>query len=299
MQIGVVFPQTEVKADAGAVRTYAQEVERMGFTHIRAYDHVLGANTASRPNWKGFYKLETPFQEPFVLFSYMAGLTRTLRFITSVIILPQRQTALVAKQAACLDVLSEGRFELGVGIGWNDVEYEALGMDFSDRGRRYEDQIEVLRALWTKAAVTIKTPWHTITDAGINPLPIQRPIPIWMGGGPQRWQAGQSGSEVVLRRIARLGDGWVPMWQPDEDGRTMLAKFHEYCREYGRDPAKVGIEGSLTATHATESMWAASVEAWQRIGASHLGVNTMGDGLTTIDQHLRRLQRFREISPVV
>ncbi len=297
MKIGVVFPQTEVDATAGAVRTYAQEVERMGFTHIRAYDHVVGANTASRPDWKGFYKLETPFQEPFVLFAYMAGLTRKVRFATSVIILPQRQTVLVAKQAASLDVLAEGRLDLGVGIGWNEVEYEALGVDFADRGRRYEDQIAVLRALWTNTAVTIKTPWHTITDAGINPLPIQRPIPIWMGGGPQRLEPGRSGADVVLRRIARLGDGWVPMWQPDDDGRAVLEKFQGYCREYGRDPASILIEGSLTATRAAESKWADLAAAWRKIGAANLSVNTMGDGLTTMDQHLRRLEEFRKILP--
>ena len=295
MKIGVVFPQTEIDANAGAVRIYAQEVERMGFMHIRAYDHVVGANTASRPNWKGFYKLETPFQEPFVLFSYMAGLTKKVRFATSVIILPQRQAVLVAKQAASLDVLSEGRLDLGVGIGWNEVEYEALGMDFGDRGRRYEDQIAVLRALWTNPAVTIKTPWHTITDAGINPLPIQRPIPIWMGGGPQKLEAGQSGSDVVLRRIARLGDGWVPMWQPSDDGRAVLEKFQGYCREYGRDPAKILIEGSLNATRATESTWAETAAAWRQIGAANMSVNTMGDGLTTIEQHLRRLEGLRKI----
>jgi len=315
MKIGVIFPQTEIIADASSVSRYAQEVERMGFSHVRAYDHVLGANRASRPGWFGYHS-GTPFQEPLVLFSYMAGLTRKLRFITNVIILPQRQTVLVAKQAACLDVLSNGRLELGVGVGWNQVEYEGLGLPFRDRAKRYEDQVEVLRALWSNETVTIQTPWHTIRDAGINPLPIQRPIPIWMGGplipaselsaptseSHRFLRIGESGLQVpvsvperILRRIARMADGWspLPQWQPDRDVARALERFRGYCREYGRDPATISIEGTLTASGATRTTWAETAEAWRRLGVTHLGVQTMEDGLTTVDQHLQRLEEVR------
>ena len=183
MKIGVIFPQTELESDAGAIREYAVAVEEMGFSHISAYDHVLGADTKNRPDWTGPYRLETPFQEPMMLFSYMAAATTSIGFFTSILILTQRQSALLAKQAACLDIYCGGRFRLGVGTGWNEVEYEALGMNYSNRGKRIEEQIEVLRALWSQESVSFDSEYHKINDAGINPLPIQKPIPIWLGGG--------------------------------------------------------------------------------------------------------------------
>jgi probable F420-dependent oxidoreductase len=282
---------------ADSVREYTQAVERMGYEYVVAYDHVLGANTASRPDWKGPYTAATTFHEPFVLFSFMAGITSKLGFTTGIIILPQRQTALVAKQAACLDVLTGGRFRLGVATGWNEVEYEALGMSFADRGARYEEQVEVLRALFTQPSVTVHGRFHTISDAGINPLPVQRPIPIWMGGGSDSPLTGQPASDKVLRRIARLADGWMPQWQPDDRGRELLARFHDYCREFGRDPAGVGIEGRLNASRATEAIWTDSIKAWNAVGASHLSVNTMRDGLRGVEQHLRRLEELRKALP--
>lgn len=296
MKVGVTFPQTEIGTDAGAIREFAQAVERMGFSHVLAYDHVMGANTASRPDWRGPYKLESTFHEPFVLFSFMAGVTTTLGFVTGILILPQRQTVLVAKQAACLDVLSNGRFRLGIGTGWNDIEYQALGMNFADRGRRFEEQVDVLRALWTNPAVTYGTPDHTIVDAGLNPLPVQRPIPVWFGGGSDRVLFGnQPARDAVIRRIARLGDGWIPQWQPDERGRELMDKFHGYCREYGRDPKRIGIEGRFTVSRATEGNWSDTARAWRALGVSHLAVNTMGDGLKGAGQHLRRLESLRPI----
>ena len=177
MKVGVVFPQTEIGADPTAVKDYAQASEDLGFSHLLAYDHVLGANPASRPDWRAPYSHLDMFHEPFVLFGYLAGLTQRIELVTGIIILPQRQTVLVAKQAAALDVLSKGRLRLGIGIGWNAVEYEALGEDFKNRGRRSEEQIDVLRKLWTQQLVTYNGQWHKITDAGINPLPVQRPIP--------------------------------------------------------------------------------------------------------------------------
>jgi probable F420-dependent oxidoreductase len=297
MHIGAVFPQTEIGTDAGSIREYAQAVEAMGYAYIVAYDHVLGANPASRPDWKGPYTTDSTFHEPFVLFSYLAGITRAIGFATGIIILPQRQTALVAKQAACLDVLSNGRLRLGVGTGWNEVEYEALGMGFADRGPRYDDQIDVLRALWTKPAVTFQTAFHTIPDAGINPLPVQRPIPIWMGGGSDSPLTNRPASDKVIRRIARVADGWIPLWQPDDRGHELLARAHELCREQGRDPATLGLEGRLNATRKSEALWPDTFQAWERLGASHLCVNTMGDGLFGAEQHLRRLEEVRKVAP--
>ena len=204
MKLGAVFPQTEIGADPGAVKAFAQAAESLGYDYVLAYDHVLGADTANRPDWRGGYRLEHAFHEPFVLFSYLAGVTERIGLATGVVILPQRQTALVAKQAAALDVLSGGRLRLGVGIGWNAVEYEALGQDFHNRGRRYEEQIAVLRLLWTQESVAFQGRWHSVPEAGINPLPVQRPIPIWMGGA-----SGMGDDDRVLRRIARLADGWI------------------------------------------------------------------------------------------
>ena len=219
MKLGVVFPQIEIGADPGAVRAYGQAVEQIGYHHILAYEHVVGANTASRPNWRGPYDIDSVFHEPFVLFGYLAGLTERIEFATGIVILPQRQTVLVAKQAAALDVLCGGRLRLGIGIGWNAVEYEALGTDFHNRGRRCEEQVALLRALWTERAVTFDGTWHRVTDAGIKPLPVQRPIPLWFGGGDER----------VLRRIARLADGWMPQFEPD-DRRPRAAGPHAGLR---------------------------------------------------------------------
>ena len=197
MHIGVVFPQVEIGLDPGAIRDYAQAVEALGYTHILTFDHVLGANPDRPGGWKGPYTYRHTFHEPFVLFGFLAAATRRVELVTGILILPQRQTALVAKQAAAVDVLSGGRLRLGVGVGWNAVEFEALGERFTNRGVRIEEQIEVLRALWAQDLVTIAGQWHRVTDAGLNPLPSRRAIPIWMGGE----------SEPVVRRAARLADG--------------------------------------------------------------------------------------------
>ena len=295
MQFGVVFPQYEIGADAGQIKAYAQGVEALGYDYVMAFDHVLGANTASRPDWQGPYTLETMFHEPFTLFGYMAGITSKLGFATGVIILPQRQAALVAKQAACIDVLCNGRLRLGIGTGWNQVEYEALGADFGERGKIFDDQIEVLRALWTKPSVTLNTPYHTINDAGINPLPIQRPIPLWFGGGGVHPVWKTPNVEKVIRRIARVGDGWMPSFNPTEEGHELLERFRSYCREYGRDPAKIGLEGIAMAHKKTRDSWTQLIATWQSLGATHIAISTMHDNLKGADQHLRRLEEVRGI----
>ena len=202
---------------------------------------------------------------------------------------------LVAKQAACLDLLCGGKLRLGVGTGWNPVEYEALGVDFKHRASRYEDQIDLLRALWTEPAVTWRTPHHTVSDAGINPLPIQRPIPLWLGGG------GPAGSRLwlspandkVVRRIAGLADGWIPNWAPDEHGQQMMEKFRAYCREFGRDPASIGLEGRIMLSEDTATDWLDQAKAWRDIGATHLTLTTLGFGLRGCEAHLRRLEEFQ------
>ena len=207
MKIGVVYPQTELDPDPIAVRDFAQTVEDLGFTHILAYEHVLGVDPNHSGGWKGIYSIEDSFMEPFALFSFMAAVTERVEFTTGILILPQRQTALVAKQAATLDRLCGGRLRLGIGVGWNEAEYIALDENFHTRGRRCEEQVQVLRKLWTESCVMFNGHWHSIPHMGLKPRPIQQPIPIWFGGH----------ADVVLRRAARLGDGWLPTYSNVED----------------------------------------------------------------------------------
>lgn len=284
MQVGVVFPQLEIGSDPAAIRDYAQAAEELGYAHLLAYDHVLGADIQHHPGWNGPYNHKDMFHEPFVLFGYLAALTRRLQFVSGVIILGQRQTALVAKQAAEVDVLSEGRLRLGVGIGWNAVEYEALGENFHNRGRRSEEQIAVLRALWTQEVVNFQGRWHRITHAGLNPLPVQRPIPIWLGGR----------AEPVIQRVARIADGWFPQFRPDRAGEETMARLHQYARDAGRDPASIGIEGRVSIAGRAPEDWAQEAEAWKKLGATHLSVNTMGAGLRSPQEHINAVRQFKE-----
>jgi probable F420-dependent oxidoreductase len=284
VKFGVIFPQTEIGADPSGVRDFAQAVESLGYDHIIPYDHVVGANPASRPGWNAPYTHKDMFHEPFVLFGYLAAATKKIGLASGVVILPQRQTVLVAKQAAAVDVLSGGRLRLGIGIGWNPVEYEALGADFKNRGARSEEQIEVLRALWTKELVTFKGRWHTITDAGINPLPVQRPIPIWLGGG----------AEPVLRRVGRLGDGWFPLAEPGDKVRSMIERIRSYAKEAGRDPSAIGIEGRVSVADGSREKWLQAISQWKELGATHVSVNTMKAGFSTPSAHIDAIRRFRE-----
>jgi probable F420-dependent oxidoreductase len=284
MKIGVVFPQTEIGDDPIAIRDYAQAVEAMGYTHILAYDHVLGASTTDRPDWRGAYTSETPFHEPFVLFAFLAGQTRQLEFVTGVIILPQRQTALVAKQAAALDVLSSGRLRLGVGIGWNEVEYQALGENFRNRASRIEEQVAVLRALWTEPVVTFHGRWHTIEAAGIKPLPTQRPIPVWFGAS----------ADAAIERAGRIADGWMPQRAPDDLARHQLDVFRGAAQAAGRDPSALGIEARLSIGQTPEGEWARFAADWRALGATHLCVNTMGAGLKSPQDHIDALRRVKD-----
>jgi probable F420-dependent oxidoreductase len=282
MQIGVTFPQNEIGADPLVIRDYAQAAEGLGYSHLVAFDHVLGADPTHRPGWRGYTQRDM-FHEPFVLFGYLAALTR-LELVPAVIILPQRQTALVAKQAAEVDILTGGKLRLGVGVGWNPVEYEALGMNFHTRGRVVEEQIEVMRLLWSKEIVSYKGRYHTVTEAGLNPLPIRRSIPIWLGGS----------ADTLLRRAARLGDGWFPQGYPDDQMGETLARLRSYTREAGRDPATLGIEARLTIRDTALDEWVRQTEAWQKLGATHISINTMGAGFKSPDEHINAIRRYKE-----
>jgi probable F420-dependent oxidoreductase len=284
MQIGVVFPQTEIGGDAGAVRAYAEKVEGLGYSHLIAYDHVVGADTAVHRGWQGPYDMHSTFHEPLVLFGYLAALT-SLELVTGIIILPQRQTVLVAKQAAEVDLLCGGRFRLGVGLGWNTVEYEALGKDFSDRGKRVEDQVELLRRLWTEPSVTFEAPDEKVTGAGLAPLPVQRPIPIWFGAA----------SPPAYRRAGRLGDGWFPLIPPGPKLDEARALVDAAAVGAGRDPSTLGLEGRVSWGEGGATLVADHAERWRQIGATHLSVNTMGAGLASVDAHLDALAASAEV----
>ena len=282
MRIGVVYPQTEYPSDPLAIRDYVQAVEGMGYTHILAYDHILGANPQRPGGWKGPYTYRDSFQEPLVLYSYMAALSENLEFVTGIIILPQRQTAVFAKQAATLDVLSGGRTRIGVGLGWNEVEYTALNEDFHNRGRRIEEQVQVLRKLWTEPLVEFHGKWHSLPDVGLNPLPVQRPIPIWFGGYV----------EATLRRVARLGDGWFPGSRNAAEARPSLEMLERFLEEEGRSREEVGIEARLTYSDGNPDEWQRMIADWQAVGATHLSINTMRKGFDTPAAQIAALQKF-------
>jgi probable F420-dependent oxidoreductase len=283
MQIGVVFPQTELGGDVGAVRAYALRVAELGYRHVLAYDHVVGADPAVHTPWNGPYDVTTTFHEPFVLFGYMAAIT-DLEMVTGIIILPQRQTALVAKQAAEVDLLTRGRFRLGIGLGWNAVEYEALGQDFTSRGRRAEEQVDLLRRLWTEPSVTYHGSFDRVTGAGLAPLPVQRPIPVWFGAQSQR----------AYRRAGRLADGWFPQVRPGPELDEARRVVEQSAAEAGRDPARLGMEGRVSWRGGPEEL-AEHAASWRAAGASHISVNTMGAGLATVDDHLAALEAAAEV----
>ena len=285
MQFGVVFPQTEIGADPGPVRDYALAAEAAGYQHLLAYDHVLGANPDRPGGFTGPYTHETLFHEPLVLFGYLAAITQRLELVTGILILPQRQTALVAKQAAEVDVLSGGRLRLGVGVGWNAVEYEALGEDFHTRGRRIEEQVALLRQLWSEPVVNFEGKYHSVSRAGLKPLPPAQSIPIWMGGM----------TDPVLNRIGRIGDGWFPQYREPAQLAEGLAKIHASAEAAKRDPATIGIEARLVLGADV----AADVELahhWEEAGATHLSVNTMGLGYDSVGQHIEAIERFQAAS---
>jgi len=293
MKIGVTVPITEIGADFRGLQDYIQAAEDLGYSHVRILDHVLGADPKFHPEVPEFpYTHKSYIHEPFTLMGYLAAITKKVQLVTGILILPQRQTALVAKQGAEVDVLSGGRLRLGIGIGWNPVEYEALGENFHNRGRRSEEQVALLRMLWTQDVVDFTGRWHRVTHAGLNPLPVQRPIPVWFG-------AGRSSSpippESVLRRIGRLADGWFPSFSPGEAGYRAIKQVQDYALEAGRDPASIGIEGRINIGPDTgPEDWVTEVKAWEEMGASHLAVGVSGTRAISSDQHIDGIRKFHE-----
>jgi len=292
MKTGAVFPQTEIGSDPAAVRDYVLAVEELGYAHMMVYDHVLGADTSHHANWQGSYTSESMFHEPFVLFGYLAGITTKIELVTAVLILGQRQTALVAKQAAEVDLLTGGRLRLGVGVGWNHVEYEALNQEFSNRGQRYAEQINLLREFWTKEVVEFEGKYHKVDHAGVNPQPVQRPIPIWMGAGAR---ANPVPTDRVLRRVARLADGWFPQMQPTDDARTTVERLKIFADEAGRDAASIGMEPRINLGDGDPEFWQEQVRVWEEMGATHISVNTMRAGLNSPQDHINAIQQFKEV----
>jgi probable F420-dependent oxidoreductase len=283
MRLGVVLPTYEIPADPAALADFAQAAEQLGYSHLGVMDHVAGADLARRVHWEGRETL-VDFHEPFVLFGYLAGVTRRLAFFTSVLVLPQRQTVLVAKQAAEVDVLSGGRLRLGVGVGWAEPEFQALNEDYRTRGARLEEQITVLRARFTQEAVTFHGRWRHLEEIGIRPRPLQRPIPIWLGGN----------AEASVRRVAAMGDGWFPLLAPDETARAAIERLHAYARAAGRDPQRIGIEGAVEIAGKTPDEWRREVEAWRALGATRIGVYMLDAGLASLQAHIEALARFKE-----
>ena len=311
MKLGVTNPNVELGPEPEPIRDMVQAAEDLGYDYLMLYDHVIGADTSTRPDWRPFngqppvYTIEDPFHEPMVLYGYIAAITKRIELATGVIILPQRQAVLAAKQFAEIDILSGGRTRLGVAIGWNPVEYEALGMNFHDRGARIAEQVELMRLLWTQKSVTFHGKWHTVDSAGIKPLPIQKPIPVWFGGT----------ADAVLKRTARLGDGWyIPSYMQEQEIRIHLDRLYGFAREAGRDPKSIGIEGIIRMWGGrTPEQCADLLKMWKSVGATHVTFNTESDTylkrlqvshvsaskdseILSMDQRIDAMRRFKEAS---
>ena len=297
MKLGFVLPH-ELE-DPIAVRDFAQALEEFGYDNINLPDHVIGANPATY-GVMGPYTHKSYFHEPIATLGFLAAHTKRLELLSNVIILPQRQTILFAKQAAAIDVLSGGRLRVGIGVGWNPVEYASLGMNFHDRGKRVDEQIELLRRLWSEELVTFEGKYHKVVDAGINPRPVQKRIPIWLGG----W------SDPMIRRVARIGDGWL-LVTPLEEGRVCVDKLHAACAAIGRDPKEIGLQSWVVANKSSPQagtrqkpdahelrspeVWAAEAREWKALGATHMDCWSAYGGLFNVDQHIAVAKQFKEV----
>ena len=288
MRIGVAFPTTEIGNDPSVIRDFVQTAEELGYAHLTCIDHVVQAGTAGA-DWQAYYTRENAFHEPLILFGFVAAVTKRIELAPAVLILPQRQAALVAKQAAELDLLSGGRLRLGVGLGWNAVEYEALGQDFASRARRFEEQIAVLRALWSKDLVTFKGQFHSLSDVGLNPTSLRRPLPLWMGAFETR----------AIARAGRLADGWFlnPRLVPGAEAEALIAAFRLAAREAGRDPETLGMDATLHIGGKTSEQIADEIEAWRRHGATHVTLRTIYSGLTSPAEHIATIRKLRDALP--
>ena len=294
MEVGVIFPQTEIEPDPLAIKDFAQAAEDMGYAYIFIADHVLGADSAHHdfPALRT-YNHKSVVHETMTLMGYLSAITEQVGLATGILILPQRQTVLVAKQAAEGDVLSGGRLRLGIGVGWNSVEFEALGEDFHYRGARSAEQIEVMRALWTQEVVDYHGKWHNISHAGLNPLPVQRPIPVFLGAGSS---STPTIAEPVLKRVARIADGWCPNFSPDERGRAYVEKVHGYMLEMGRDSDKLQLDGRLRTSGKQPEDWIDEAKAWEELGARYLSIENRQGGLKTAGEHIEAMRRFKDVT---
>jgi probable F420-dependent oxidoreductase len=281
MEFGAVLPHNEIGVDVGAIKAYLQGLEGLGVTHMLLYDHVLGADRDAHPGFSGAYDKDTQFHEPMTFLAYAAGVTEHLDLVPTVVILPQRQAALVAKQAAEVAILSENRLRLGVGTGWNAVEYEALGVPFIARGRREEEQIELMRLLWTEEVVTFKGEFHTVTAASINPRP-SRTVPIWFGGT----------APAVLARCGRIGDGWMPLGGANDKARDALAIIREARSAAGLSMDGFGVQAQAQFAGGSPERWRSHYDKWNDLGATHLAIATHNAGPTDVDGHLDRVRQY-------
>ena len=304
MKFGVVFPQTEIGADPGPVREFILEAEKLGFYGVMIFDHVIGGVRDRYPEVDFTYDIDDAFHEIMVLMGYMAAITSRIKLVTGIVILPQRQTVLVAKQAAEVDLLSRGRLVLGIGAGWNPIEFDALGESFRNRGRRSEEQINLMRKLWTQKIVDYQGQWNKVRFAGLNPLPVQRPIPVWFGGH----------SDPVLERTGRIGDGWIPtaasgsegsrwaadpglpdlpaIMPPDSEAKLKVEAIHDSARNAGRNAADIEI-AVLSSPYDTDVK--DEIEAWRSVGATQYYLTTMGIGLDSVEGHLETIRSFRKL----
>ena len=283
MRPNAFFPSLDIGTDPAKIRDWAQAAEDLGYAYIEVPDHVFGAK--GRDGWVPLYNEKTPFHETFVTLGFLAAVTKTIGLSTGVLIAPQRQTGVIAKQAAEVDLLSGGRLRLGIGVGWNHVEYEALGMEWKTRGARQAEQVEVLRRLWSNDLVTFEGRFHRLMDVSIVPMPVQRPIPIWFGGS----------SDAVVARAARLGDGWMPIMAPDAQAEQKLRALREQLKSFGRDSAKFGIEAWLRMHGPDLQAWTAAADGWRRLGADMVMLYPMYR-ITNVDDHIESLRRFKEVA---
>jgi probable F420-dependent oxidoreductase len=283
MRLNAFFPTRDIGTDPAKIRDWAQAAEGLGYAYIEVPDHVFGAT--ARNGWTPRYNEKDPFHETFVTLGFLAAITTRIRLSSGVLIAPQRQTGVIAKQAAEADLLSGGRLRLGIGVGWNHVEYESLGMDWKTRGARQAEQVEVLRRLWSEDLVSFRGRFHNLNEVSIVPPPVQRPIPIWFGGL----------SNAAVTRAARLGDGWMPITEPDAQAEEKLGVLREQLRSFGRDPAKFGIEGWLRVHDADPQHWAAAADGWRRLGADMVMLYPMYR-IPRFDDQIETLRRFKDVA---